>query len=141
MCGRVNAFQRGSTDAFYPALISGQGLEGYYVDAWCRSPSHMAMELQAHVNTSEHLLQHSMKMIPATVNIGTVPAQTLMKTGLIKSLHLLETITSVILAAPGLDIALLEYIHGMVRCGPTNTCCRLNNPHGSAPHFQNPHNR
>ena len=51
--------------------------------------------------------------------IISVPAQTPIKTGLIKSLHLSETITSVILATLDLDIATLKYIqktlYGMVR--------------------------
>ena len=66
------------------------------------------MELQAHINTSGHLLQLTEKLIPTMVHNGTVPAQTSMKTGLIESLHMLETTTSVLLATLDLDLASLE---------------------------------
>ena len=114
VCGRVNGYQQGASGAFRDSVISGQGLEGYMLMV---SPSHM--ELQAHVNTSGHLLQHSTKLIPTTIRSITVPAQTSMKPGLIKSLHSLETITFVLLATLDLDLATLEYIqktlYGMVR--------------------------
>ena len=92
------------------------------------------MELLAHINTSGHLLQHSLKLILFLVEIPTVPVRTSIKNGLLKSLHLLETTTSVLLATLDLDLIIHMIVYSDNPLwdgegyGLTNACCEFNNP-------------
>ena len=71
VCGRVNAYHRGSPDAFQ--LDAGIN-ELYRRDImWMVSP--LIMELQAHVSTSGPLLPHAMKLHRHTFPSMSVPSR------------------------------------------------------------------
>ena len=114
VCGRINAFQKGTHDAFNFIRAFRDAIPAWKVFTLTASPS--LMGLLVHDSTSGHLLLHSMKLVLLIGQIGYVLAQTPTQTGHTKYRPSSETIISVTLAILDLAAHLLRYTK-MILCG------------------------
>ena len=128
MCGRINAFQQGSNDAFQPTILGhNPGLEGVYIDGI--SLTHGAAGSRQHIwsfvaaiyEDSTHLRQD---VCPCTDSNSNWPYQV---PSFIGNNYFCDT------GNPGPGVSLTEVyqddpLWDGEGCGPSSTCCQLNNP-------------
>ena len=126
VCGRVTAYQQGTTDAFYPAP-RGQGLESYYVDGVsfthgaAGSRQHIWTFAAAHYETDPN---YNPQFNCACTNIDV--NWTFQVPSFVGNNYFCATGNP----GPGVDGSVYseDPLWDGEGCGPTNTCCQLNNP-------------
>ena len=128
VCGRVNAYQQATNEAFYPALSRGQGLEGYYVDGV--SLTHGAAGSRQHIWTFAVALyetdpNYDPEWNCACTNINEngpyhVPS-------FVGSNYFCDSGSP----GPGYNLTRVyseDPLWDGAGCGPTSTCCQFNTP-------------
>ena len=127
VCGRIIAYQKGATNAFYHAIVRGSGLEERYVDGV--SITHGAAGSRQHIWTFAAALYEtdpnydSNSICPCFTNLAfphRIPSY-------VGSNYFCNTGNP----GPGVNPNIVysdDPLWDREGCGPSNTCCEFNNP-------------
>ena len=120
VCGRVNAYQKGSVNGFYPGFYSGRGLEEEYVDGV--SLTHGAPGSRQHIWTFVASGTSSVNSCPCT-STAPWPYQV---PSFIGDKYFCETGNHGSLHSSG--VATDDPLWDGSGCGSGSSCCEFNNP-------------
>lgn len=128
VCGRVIAYQRGSTDAFRPSILGNPTLEDAYVDGV--SLTHGAVGSRQHIWTfASALYETDPNIMPKYICscTNTDVAWPFQVPSFIENNYFCDTGST----GPGFDGSTIyssDPLWDGAGCGPTNECCALNTP-------------
>lgn len=121
VCGRVIAYQVGSPDGFYPGIIRGQGIDGYYLNGISITHGHPRQHVWSFAATPaetftgpNHICSCSRNGTAATNPPSFVGNDYFCETGETTSYSTRFVADDPLFDGQG--------------CGPTSSCCSFNNP-------------
>ena len=128
VCGRVRAYQIGSTDAFYGANVGRSDIDQQYVEGI--SITHSSPRVHIWTLASAYHEQHvgaAQFACPCTNTANAASANYLIPS-FVGNDYFCETGADTIAQTGALNFIADDVLWDGKDCGPTSTCCELNNP-------------